>query len=242
MSALSSRVAATSTTDGTGRRQDSASESSSNIAMEEAEVLHGDRWHLLAGALTLEEQVRLFGFIRELDVTNWEELVPCMNPTPKTLELTGQGGRSARVIGCDPNGKTAVVEMVTKAIGMLQWHTTIKSITVAAIRYCASGGHPWIGSCFPPHVDHCNDGSWVVLFSLGRTATFHIQTRGMAQRHTFAMNSGDVLVFDPSTEAAIVHGVADVLSVGEEDSELSDRFNVLRSSRFGVQCRVMLNE
>ena len=95
---------------------------------------------------------------------------------------------------------------------------------------------------FPPHIDHCNDGSWVVLFSLGRTVTFHVQTSGMAQRHAFDMKSGDVLVFDPSSEAAVVHGVAGVLPANEKGGELGTRFDVLRTSRFGVQCRVALTE
>jgi len=196
------------------------------------------RWHLLTGALTLEEQAQLFGFIHEHDVTDWGKLAPCMNPTPKTLEFSQQlGAQSTRLLSYSPSDKTAIVEMVTKAVGMLQWPKAIKSMTVAAIRYCASGSHPSIGSCFPPHVDHCNDGSWVILFSLGRTATFHIQTPDMTQRHTFDMNSGDCLLFDPSSEAAVVHGVAGV-AFEEEASELGKRFDVLRSSRFGVQCRV----
>jgi hypothetical protein len=66
----------------------------------------------------------------------------------------------------------------------------------------------------------------------------------MTQRHTFDMNSGDVLVFDPSSQAAILHGVAGV-GFGEEafvtGEELGTRFDVLRRSRFGVQCRVAFN-
>mmetsp|Transcript_33275 Transcript_33275/g.78572 ORF Transcript_33275/g.78572 Transcript_33275/m.78572 type:complete len:228 (-) Transcript_33275:173-856(-) len=225
---------------------DSADGDSCNGTPEDLVVTHNPRWHLLAGALTLEEQVRLFGFIQERDATDWEKLTPCMNPTPKTLKLVQQeGAQPAPALSYGPNDATAVVEMVAKAIGILQWRQAIKSMTVATIRYCASGSHPCIGSCFPPHIDHCNDGSSVVLFSLGRTAIFHIQTPGMAQRHTFDMNSGDVLVFDPSSEAAVVHGVAGVAS-GEEGSvrgdELGARFDVLHSSRFGVQCRVSFVE
>jgi hypothetical protein len=227
---------------------DSANEGSNN-ATQDIAVIHGTRWHLLAGALTLDEQAQLFSFIHEHDVTDWEKLAPCMNPTPKTLEFAQQqGAQSTRILSYSPNDKMAVpkvVEMVTKAIGILGWHKAIKSMTVAAIRYCASGTHPCIGSCFPPHIDHCNDGSWVVLFSLGLPATFHIQTPSMTQRHTFDMNSGDVLVFDPSSQAAILHGVAGV-AFGEEaivtGEELGTRFDVLRRSRFGVQCRVALME
>jgi len=82
----------------------------------------------------------------------------------------------------------------------------------------------------------------------------------MVRRHTFVMNSGDVFVFDPSSEAAIIHGVASVAgvanpysnsnpdpcgkgsSVRELVDELGARFHVLRSGRFSVQCRVSFVE
>ena len=230
----------------------SANGDSDGDAREEIAVTREPRWFLLRGALALEDQVRLFGFIHERDATDWERLSPCMNPTPKTLELVQQHEtQTARTLGFGPDDQTVVVEMVAKAIGILRWRQAIKSLTVAAIRYCASGSNPCIGSCFPPHIDHCNDGSWVFLFSLGCTATFHIQTTDMAQRHTIRMKSGDALVFDPSSEAAVVHGVTGVAreeegasargdELGARGDELGARFEVLRSSRFGVQCRVSL--
>ena len=231
-----------------GSAKTNSSGSSKQIGAPEDDtvVTHGPKWFLLRGALALEEQIRLFGFILECDATDWEALSPCMDPTPKTLELAHrQGSQAAPTLSLCADDGTAVVEMVAKAIGILRWRQAIKSLTVAAIRYCASGSHPCIGGCFPPHVDHCNDGSWVFLFSIGRTATFHIQCPGMDQRHTFEMKSGDALVFDPSSEAAIVHGVASIACDGEASARVdgfASRFEVLRSSRFGVQCRVSLVE
>ena len=68
----------------------------------------------------------------------------------------------------------------------------------------------------------------------------------MAQRLAFEMKSGDALVFDPSSEAAVLHGV-DGVACGKEGAssiagELGGEFEVLRHSRFGVQCRVSLVE
>ena len=56
------------------------------------------------------------------------------------------------------------------------------------------------------------------------------------------MRSGDALVFDPSSEAAVLHGI-DVVARGEEETSprqnaLGETFEMLRRSRFGVQCRV----
>ena len=208
----------------------------------------GPSWFLLKGLLTPEHQHRLFSFLHERDATDWEHLSPCMNPTPKTLALRQQhGAQSAPVLSFGPNDEVAVVEMVQRASEAIGWRRAIKSLTVAAIRYCASGRHPCIGSCFPPHIDHCNDGSWVFLFSLGCAAFFQIKTPGMAERHTFEMKSGDALIFDPSSEAAVLHGVDGVACCAEEaasagEAELGRDFEDLRQSRFGVQCRVSLVE
>ncbi|KAL7527329.1 hypothetical protein ACHAWF_002135 [Thalassiosira exigua] len=212
-----------------------------------AVVLHGPSWFFLGGALAPEEQARLFGFVREHDATDWENLSPCMNPTPKTLELVRRNGtQTARTLTFGPNDQTGavIVEMVEKLIGILHWPRKIKTLTVAVIRYCEQGSNPCVGSCLPPHIDHCNDGSWVFLFSLGCAATFQIESRGRAQRRTFEMKSGDALVFDPSSEAAVVHGITHVSSNGKEASltgaGLGERFGNLSGNRFGVQCRVFL--
>jgi hypothetical protein len=69
-------------------------------------------------------------------------------------------------------------------------------------------------------VDHCNDGSWVFLFSLGCTASFFVQfpttdldvDMDWERRHAFQMKSGDVLVFDPSSDTRILHGVTSVVN------------------------------
>ena len=208
---------------------------------------------LLKGALTLGEQTRLFDTVQRSDATDWHHMTPCMNPTPKTLEFFSQrdDGQTARFLSYrapdDSNGSEvdsggAVVDMVGKATKLLGWTEPVQSVSLAAIRYCATGSSATIGSCFPPHIDHCNDGTWVFLASVGCAARFHVKTPRMVQPHAFEMESGDVLVFDPSSEAAVLHGVA---GVGGEEScgrELAERFEVLRSSRFGLQCRVSLGD
>ena len=93
----------------------------------------GPGWHVLAGALTLEEQIRLFGFVHERDATEWDKLAPCMNPTPKTLELVQQqGAPPARTLSYGPNDETAVVKMVAKAIGVLHAKSRAQTIILHA--------------------------------------------------------------------------------------------------------------
>jgi len=199
----------------------------------------GPACFLIRGALNRKEEVELFDFIQEKDATDWDNMPSCMSPSPKTLALfpKAPGAEKTPTLLFKPDDEAVVVDMVGKVNRILNWSQSIKSMSMAAIRYCASS--PTIGSVLPPHVDHCNDGSWVFLFSLGCTATFHAKSPGMEQRCTFEMQSGDALVFDPSTEAGILHGVA---GIGKAESwergGPGERSEILCGSRYGVQCRV----
>lgn len=256
----------------------------------------------LENALSPQEQIQLFRFLHARDATDWTSLRPCMNPTPKTLELlvtptipdktTEQDAilegetvattdATARTVSIDPNEKNVVVELVEKVVDDIFasnsrsdcddtsdattppppfLHHPIQSISLSVIRYCIEGTSSTVGSILPPHVDHCNDGSWVFLFSLGCAASFFVHTTTTHptgdqedRRHEFAMKSGNVLVFDPSSKARILHGVTGVFLLDDLDDcganendrmtwwwkeERGDEFSVLRTSRFGVQCRM----
>eukprot|EP00580_Thalassiosira_gravida_P016396 CAMPEP_0201669036 /NCGR_PEP_ID=MMETSP0494-20130426/22045_1 /ASSEMBLY_ACC=CAM_ASM_000839 /TAXON_ID=420259 /ORGANISM="Thalassiosira gravida, Strain GMp14c1" /LENGTH=260 /DNA_ID=CAMNT_0048149651 /DNA_START=36 /DNA_END=819 /DNA_ORIENTATION=- len=235
---------------------------------------------LLENALTPQEQIELFQFIHERDATDWDNFPPCMNPTPKTLQLSAniseknqhaierKVAATARTISIDPNSqpKNVVVELVEKAVDssiassndnndtpptpLLQ---PIKSISLAVIRYCIQGTSSTVGYILPPHVDHCNDGSWVFLFSLGCTASFFVQfpttdrdgDGDQERRHTFQMTSGDVLVFDPSSQARILHGVTGVVdsaSDGMAWEERGETFGVLRESDLGCNVEFHLGD
>merc|ERR1712062_334574 len=105
------------------------------------------------------------------------------------------------------------------------------NVGMGVIKYSSPKGK------FPPHIDHCKN-SFVYLTSLGCTANFMVKTPCMEEKNVFKFNSGDFLVFDASTEAAILHGV---LSIDDETTcpkELGNKFDVMKNHRFGVQCRV----
>lgn len=201
-------------------------------------------WFVLKDLLNTDEQIQLFTYIKEHDATDWENLSSCMSPSPKTLNLVGSNGTLGPTLDINLDDANIVAGLVKKATCAVGLKKAFQAISCAVIRYCPPGTNPRIGSCFPPHIDHCNNGSWVVLFSLGCTAIFQIRSPDMSQKETFEMNSGDVLVFDPSSEAAILHGVDTIIKDGQSDtrwSGLSDKFDHLCSSRFGVQCRVLWN-
>lgn len=105
--------------------------------------------------------------------------------------------------------------------------------SVAAIRYSAPNGS------FPEHIDHCNDpNGWVVLLSLGCEALFTVRGPCGSTPENLRLGSGDVMVFDPSTEAAVRHGVASiVLSTCPE--RLARAFGAA-NHRYGIQCRTSL--
>ena len=106
-----------------------------------------------------------------------------------------------------------------------------ESFTMACIRYKTPKDR------FPPHIDHC-DKSFVFLFSIGCTANFMVQGPGMDVKVEFPFHSGDVLVFDASTRAAILHGVTSIGSSTFCPAKLLQAFPVLQSHRFGIQCRL----
>jgi len=200
----------------------------------------------LRGALSPAEQMRLFEFIKERDRTDWENLPQCMNPTPKTLQLVQPGGGTAPTLVCDCHRDgsqvmTAASEVVGRVRDILHRQSLSlagqpvpepTSVSLAAIHYPSPDGR------FPPHIDHCNDGSWVFLFSLGCFARFRVRVPAMDGFRELELQSGDALVFDPSSGAGIVHEVAGV--GGEETcpAGLGERFAELRRCRYGVQCRV----
>ena len=202
-------------------------------------------WFLLKALLSQREQLDLFSFVDQHDATDWGNLSTCMSPSPKTLELVQQNGTAAPTLNLNPNDGNVVLDSVKKAFDTIEWRVLIKSVSMAVIRYCPPGTSQKIGSCFPCHIDHCNDGSWVVLISLGRNAMFQIKSPDMKEREIIELRSGDCLVFDPSSTAAILHGVDVVIEDNKSNerwTECGEKFEVLCGSRFGVQCRVSIEQ
>eukprot|EP00927_Polykrikos_kofoidii_P027573 TRINITY_DN24204_c0_g1_i1.p1 TRINITY_DN24204_c0_g1~~TRINITY_DN24204_c0_g1_i1.p1 ORF type:complete len:261 (-),score=39.97 TRINITY_DN24204_c0_g1_i1:39-746(-) len=193
---------------------------------------------LMRNLLTLEEQTRLFEYIQHHDKTP-SDLPRAMVPSPKTLQLGEAGYPNIRYQA----GQESVVNaMVEKGAGVLQRNglnvmdgfdvCQYNSLSMATIRYEAPDGR------FPPHVDHC-DESFVFLSSLGRTANFMVKGPTMDEQKRFKFCSGDLLVFNASSKAAILHAVTSIDETGSELGELlGSRFPVLQNHRYGVQCRM----
>lgn len=201
------------------------------------EVLDAD-CILVRSLLTLEEQTQLFEYIQHHDKTP-SNLPRAMVPAPKTLQLGEAGSPNIRyVIG----EETVVNAMVEKGARVLQMNglnvmdgfdvCQYESLSMATIRYEAPDGR------FPPHVDHCND-SFVFLASLGCTANFMVKGPTMDTQKQFKFCSGDLLVFNASSRAAILHSVMSIDETGSKLGKLlGSRFPVLQNHRYGVQCRM----
>ena len=58
----------------------------------------------------------------------------------------------------------------------------------------------------------------------------------MGAKSTFKFCSGDALVFDPSSDAAVLHSVISI----DDETAPETHFAALRNLRYGVQCRVHL--
>ena len=206
---------------------------------------------LIRNLLPLSDQKELFEYIQENDKTptrdnNNPPRPRPMVPSPQTL-LLGEDGNTP-TIKYGFGDVSIVTRMVEKACNVLKTKTLnfgfddvlcqqqqYKSLSMATIRYEAPGGH------FPPHVDHCDD-SFVFLISLGCTANFMVKAPDMATEKTFKFRSGDMLVFDASSKASILHSVVSIddeaTSTTRAGELLGREFPILQNHRYGVQCRM----
>ena len=195
---------------------------------------------LLRNLLSLEEQVELFEFIEKNDKSpNTDGKPPVLSPAPKTL-LLGDDGYPLKKY--EFAGASLANQIVKKATDRLKAQNMsvmrgfdlcqFKSLSLGAIRYEAPHGR------FPPHVDHCNE-SFVFLASIGCTANFMIRGPRMAQPKRVQFFSGDMLVFNASTEANILHAVESIERTGSDAwVSLAKKFPLLRGHRYGVQIRM----
>ena len=71
---------------------------------------------------------------------------------------------------------------------------------------------------------------------------FMVKGPTMQTRFQFKFCSGDMLVFNASTEAAILHGVLSIDNGQSCPPELGDVFQKLRNHRYGVQTRSYFHE
>jgi len=160
---------------------------------------------LLHSFLSASEQRVLFEYIDKLDCTPWDTIPRAMVPSPKTLVFSS-GKPMLPLVSSDPSPATDMVDRAHEQVlgsgqgqvpshcgDLLRSAVGDSQVSMAVIRYEAPDGK------FPPHVDHCN-GSLVYLMTLGCTARFMVKAPNMEERQTFDLESGDMLVFDASTQ------------------------------------------
>lgn len=192
--------------------------------------------YLIRNHLRPEEQVVLFQYIQKQDQTPWDTLPRVMVPVPKTLLFKNdKNDENEPTLNFEPGDKSVISGMVGKANAIMNQSNSsldlrkYKSLSMAAIRYKSPDGR------FPPHLDHCNN-SFVYLMSLGCTANFMVKGPNMEDKRDIKFHSGDLMVFNASTEAAILHGVMSI-EPGTCPEALGKAFPVLQNHRYGVQCR-----
>ena len=232
--------------------------------MPTVETLVEQQCYLIRNALSPKEQIDLFQDVLNQSQETDNSPKRCMNPSPKTIIFDGNRStihyellHNDRDDRRDDNGMDVfnkMIQTVNKCLFrdggnnnnndvMELQHNhfpTFNHLSVGVIRYPVPDGN------FPEHCDHCKN-SWVYLLSLGCTATFVVYNKEtMDEKLSFGMQSGDVLVFDASTEASIIHGVKNIqpntcprelLDMLVDDDTTSSSL-LLQNHRFGVQCRV----
>jgi len=193
-------------------------------------VFNETKCYFIRDAFDLKEQEDIFAYIKEKDKTPYKK--PAMFSSAKTILFGPMKPSLPFVFG----EKSVVNRIIEKTNGILYDGLGIDlrnytEGTMSAIEYTAPKHR------FPPHVDHCNDNSYVYLVSLGCTANFMVKGPNMSDKEVFKFNSGDMLVFDPSTEANILH---EVKSIDENTCppKLAETYPLLENTRYGMQHRV----
>ena len=215
---------------------------SKTASAEVEEVLDDRPCYLIRNCLDASEQTSIYQDILHRSIHTDNRSKPCMHPTPKTI-IFNENQSTLKFSGGDNIYNELIVQaanLVLKREVILQkkhqrfataCNSDTTTMSVGVIRYQVPNG------CFPEHIDHCNDDSWVYLLSLGCSANFVVKCSPQSEKQQFRFRSGDVLVFDPSSDAAVVHGVA---SINGDEPPLLDCPEVFQKFRFGVQCRVKM--
>ena len=202
---------------------------SSNIRFE----VMDDQCLLIRNALTMGEQIELFTDIQHRDKSP-KTAMKAMYPSPKTYIF----GEDAPTLIFKFEDGTMYNRLVNKANAIMARNqllldTDLKeysSITMGAIKYPSPNGH------FAAHIDH--DDSFVYLMSIGCTANFMVKGPGMSEKKVIKFKSGDLLCFNASTHASILHEVVNIDDPSTCPDVLDQKFKVLKTHRVGVQCRV----
>ena len=225
-------------------------------------LLNNEHCYLIRNCLDLSEQITIYNDIlhRSKDTDNSSPSC-CMNPSPKTIIFDGNQSTLKLFNDGDDNVYAALIVQTANDILKRELKQTIQNnnneqilvssnnnilsddagsttdtttMSIGVIRYDPPNGK------FPKHIDHCNDNTWVYLLSLGCSANFLVEKENRhnnaddTAKQSFQFKSGDVLVFDPSSNAAIVHGVN---GINGDEFPLDGPEDFWRF-RFGVQCRV----
>ena len=195
---------------------------------------------LLRDLLSLEDQIELFEYIEKNDKSPGSDgKPPVLNPAPKTLLLGDDGCPTKNYEFADTSVVNRFVKKASERLKSQDQNIMhgfdlcqFKSLSMATIQYKAPHGR------FPPHVDHCNE-SFVFLISIGCTANFMVKGPLAVVPKRFKLFSGDMLVFNSSTEAAILHAVESIDETGSAVGiSLASKFPVLCDHRYGVQIRM----
>ena len=197
----------------------------------------------IKNALSHEEQRNLIRFVRNRTEKSRKQARPsaALTRTPKTLMLgKAEGEPCAKFSYENKEDSSSTAVLFVKKMNEILWRKglhehargRVKRVSVAAIRYEGPS------AVFPPHVDRCED-SFVYLASLGRTARFTVKSPSMDKRRDIAFGSGDAIIFDPSSEAALLHSVEGIESFATKSGEALEReFPALvKGCRIGLQRR-----
>ena len=213
------------------------------IVIEEFE----ERCILLRNLLSIGEQIELFGELEEEEQESSTKLEKHLGSKYDKDKIRKDGTASMftrqNISGdllTEYCADSIYSKIIQKAINSLQSNYKLKCMNlderklghIQALKYISPNGN------FKNHVDKFFGDNIVLLFSLGCTANFYLNTPKMKNEQIFKFQSGDMLCFDANSSAKIMHGILNIDDKSSSPQPLQSKYPNASKYRIGFQLRM----
>lgn len=198
------------------------------MALEE----YGRNCILIRNALTMEEQMELF-----------EALEKEMANQPEEFQTQGAGQLAYEIN--EEFTESVPFRLLSKAIDFIKKNYELKGlkdITKYEVFCCDALTYNYPDGSLARHCDNRRDKSVVFLYTIGCTANFYVHTpemKGEAFKDgkVLKFKSGEMLFFDATKAANMVHGVDSIENAETCPPQLKEKYKELSQKRISVQIR-----
>ena len=194
-------------------------------------IEYGQNCILLHNAMTMEEQIELFDVIKKEHAS---------------MPAAMQTGNGVSFVVDDAFTQSLPFQIVSKARGFIEDNYQTKGLAKDVSKFklfcCDALTYQYPDGSLSRHCDGRRDRSVVFLYSLGCTAKFYVHTPEMGgdaykDGKVLDFQSGDMLFFEATKAASMVHGVDSVDEASTCPPALKRAHAELAQSRVSLQIR-----